>query len=353
MAPPAQGYAFRTFGVSSGSYRSRLYVSSPSHFPGFDESSSYVHEVGWLGAEALNTSPSTYETICVYRLTTPCVRPVATLNGSDLYSPAGSPEATRLAALAYESDASGYSYRVVLFDPVTAAPIRDLTQGPRDYSPSFSPDGTTVSFQRNGDTWAVPADGSAAPRLLVAGLTGAAWGRDPNSDTTAPQTTITAGPSIPTRDSTPTFSFTSSEAGSTFECRVDSVGFAPCTSPRTTAALSEGMHTFRVRARDAAGNIDATPASRTFKVDTIAPQTAITSGPSGSTSDSTPTFAFSAGEGGSRFECRVDNAGFAPCTSPHTTAALTNGTHTFRVRARDAAGNADATPAIRTFTVTP
>jgi lysophospholipase L1-like esterase len=85
-------------------------------------------------------------------------------------------------------------------------------------------------------------------------------------DTTPPETTITAGPLGPTSDSTPTFSFASSEPSS-FECSVDGRAFAGCTSPHTTAALSDGAHSFHVWASDTAGNTDASPARRDFSVD--------------------------------------------------------------------------------------
>jgi hypothetical protein len=88
------------------------------------------------------------------------------------------------------------------------------------------------------------------------------------TDSTAPDTEITDGPSGTTNDPTPTFSFSSSEAGSTFSCRVDSGAYGPCTSPKTLARLDDGDHTFYVRARDAAGNVDPTPASRSFTVAT-------------------------------------------------------------------------------------
>ena len=64
-----------------------------------------------------------------------------------------------------------------------------------------------------------------------------------------------------------------------------------------------------------------------------APQTTIDSGPSGLTSDSTPTFGFSSDQPASTFECRVDSGSFTSCTSTHTTASLTDGAHTFEVRA--------------------
>ena len=87
------------------------------------------------------------------------------------------------------------------------------------------------------------------------------------------------------RNSTsPSFAFTSTETGSTFECKLDGPGattgtYASCTSPRAYGPLADGAYTFSVRATDAAGNVDATPATRSFTVDTAAPDTTINSGP--------------------------------------------------------------------------
>jgi hypothetical protein len=83
-----------------------------------------------------------------------------------------------------------------------------------------------------------------------------------------PNTTITSGPGAATNDPTPTFGFSSSEGGSTFQCKVDAGSYRACSSPRTTAHLADGSHTFYVRAVDAVGNIDPTPATRTFTVRT-------------------------------------------------------------------------------------
>jgi large repetitive protein len=182
-------------------------------------------------------------------------------------------------------------------------------------------------------------------------------GSQPPPDTTAPDTTITSGPTGTTTDSTPTFTFTASEASSVFECRVDSGSWADCAGPWTTAVLSDGAHSVSVRATDVAGNTDASPATRSFTVDTAPPpdttppDTTITSGPTGTTTDSTPTFAFTASEANSVFECRVDSGSWADCASPWTTAALSDGAHSVSVRATDVAGNTDASPATRSFTV--
>jgi len=90
------------------------------------------------------------------------------------------------------------------------------------------------------------------------------------NDVTPPNTTITSGPSGTTNDPTPTFTFSSSEAGSTFECKVDSASYGSCGSPKTTSPLADGSHTFAVAAVDRAGNPDPTPATRTFTVRTAA-----------------------------------------------------------------------------------
>ncbi|HTQ68510.1 MAG TPA: kelch repeat-containing protein [Solirubrobacteraceae bacterium] len=170
-------------------------------------------------------------------------------------------------------------------------------------------------------------------------------------DSTPPDTTIDSGPSGTVSSTSASFMFSSSEAGSTFQCRLDSAEFSVCASPNALSALADGSHTFEVRAIDAAGNVDPTPASRTWKVDSTPPDTTIDSGPSGIVSSTSASFVFSSSEAGSTFQCRLDSAEFSVCTSPNALSALADGSHTFEVRAIDAAGNVDPTPASRTWTV--
>jgi hypothetical protein len=170
-------------------------------------------------------------------------------------------------------------------------------------------------------------------------------------DLTAPDTTIGSGPANPTSATSATFMFTSTEPGSSFECRLDGAAFSACSSSKAYSALSAGSHTFEVRATDLAGNTDATPASHTWTIDTTAPETTITSAPTDPTSETTATFGFTSDEAGAVFECSLDGAAFAPCTSPQTYTALGTGSHTFQVRAVDGAGNADASPATHAWTV--
>jgi hypothetical protein len=86
------------------------------------------------------------------------------------------------------------------------------------------------------------------------------------ADTTPPETTITAGPSGSTATTDATFSFASSESGSTFQCSLDGAPFQSCTNPTTYQGLPAADHQFAVRAIDAAGNIDQTPATRAWTV---------------------------------------------------------------------------------------
>lgn len=82
-------------------------------------------------------------------------------------------------------------------------------------------------------------------------------------DKTAPQTTILKKK---VKGRTAKFRFVSNEAGSTFECKLDKKKFKPCRSPKKYKRLKPGKHVFQVRAIDAAGNKDKTPATRRFRV---------------------------------------------------------------------------------------
>jgi peptidoglycan/xylan/chitin deacetylase (PgdA/CDA1 family) len=170
-------------------------------------------------------------------------------------------------------------------------------------------------------------------------------------DATAPDTSITSGPSGAVNSSSASFAFSASQPGASFECKLDAGAWGACTSPKAYSLLSSGSHTFSVRAKDGLGNVDATPATRTWTVDTSAPGTSITSGPTGTVSSTAASFAFSSTESGVTFECKLDSGAWAACSSPKAYSGLSNGSHTFSVRAKDAAGNVDPTPATRTWTV--
>lgn len=170
-------------------------------------------------------------------------------------------------------------------------------------------------------------------------------------DNTPPDTTLTAGPTGTVAVSSATFEFTASEAGSTFECKLDAATYTPCTSPTTYTALPDGAHTFMVRAIDGVGNIDPTPASRSWTV--AAPlQTVIESGPADPSSSTSATLAFTSNRSGASFECRLDGGAWAACTSPHTYTLLLPGPHEVQVRAVSGA-DVDTTPATWAWNIDP
>ena len=198
------------------------------------------------------------------------------------------------------------------------------------------------------------ADG---PHALEVRAIDAAGNRDPTPasadwtiDTTAPDTTIDGGPAALVSSSTSLFAFSASKAGATFQCSLDGGAFAACSAPYTTPQLDDGSHTLSVRAVDDLGNTDATPASRTWTIDTVPPVTTITTAPPALTSATTATLTFRANEQAT-FECHLDGAAFAACTSPASYPSLADGAHEFEVRATDLAGNVEQTPAAASWTV--
>jgi len=86
-------------------------------------------------------------------------------------------------------------------------------------------------------------------------------------DLTAPNTTISSGPSGVVLPENVSFTFTATEGATSFECSLDGAAYSACTSPKAYPGLVSGSsHTFKVRAVDAVGNQDETPAERSFQV---------------------------------------------------------------------------------------
>jgi hypothetical protein len=183
-------------------------------------------------------------------------------------------------------------------------------------------------------------------------------------DVDGPAVSITAGPSGPTNDPTPTFSFLG-EAGASMTCAFAGVNpFGACDSdvaytPQTP--LPDGGHSFLVRAVDAAGNESIKV--QEFSVDTFI-RTAIRRAPGERRVFPRVTYKFraeEAGEGddedrfveelGATFACKLDARPFRPCSSPQRYRGLSRGRHVFRVAATDDVGNVDDTPARDTFTI--
>ena len=130
-------------------------------------------------------------------------------------------------------------------------------------------DGTTVSFQVRAMARGAGEDGNlnTADDVFTTEVSRSAVATSPvGIDRTAPDTTFTSTPPIETEATTAEFVISSSEEGSTFECSLDSSPFSACTSPMTLSGLDTGLHVFRARAIDMAGNTDLSSASYTWMV---------------------------------------------------------------------------------------
>jgi hypothetical protein len=136
--------------------------------------------------------------------------------------------------------------------------------------------GDTVCTPLAGETAAsydlVSADVDMFMRVIVTGTNAAgsdtmsASTFDVAADTVAPETTIVRKPRSKTKARKATFGFRSSEAQSTFQCRLDDGRWRACKPPRTYKKLKPGLHVFRVRATDPFGNADPSPAVRVWRV---------------------------------------------------------------------------------------
>lgn len=222
------------------------------------------------------------------------------------------------------------------------------------------------------------------------GLADCAAGPPSDPPPTTPPPTTPPPTTPPPADATPTARFTSSPASPvtgqavTFDASGSTCADTPCTytwvddgfdgaggeqwplgNGRTMSFTfhGAGIKNVRLTVADADGDTDATlhpitvttapttPPPTNPPGDTTPPDTTIVSGPSGTTTDTTPTFTFTSSESNPAFECQVDSGPWIDCTSPWTPAALSSGDHVVAVRSTDVAGNTDPSPATRSFTV--
>src|SRR5207248_822 len=159
-------------------------------------------------------------------------------------------------------------------------------------------------------------------------------------DATPPVVSFTGVPSVTTTARSGSFSFSSNESGSTYECAFDLNSFSACSSPKLFSGLLPGKHSFSVRTTDRAGNSSTAADVWTIEADTTAPVIAITSSPSGTTTSRVASVFFRSDDPGATYSCRLDTETPTPCASPASYVGLADGTHHLSVMATDDWGNA-------------
>jgi large repetitive protein len=195
----------------------------------------------------------------------------------------------------------------------------------------------------------------SAARIVGLAMLALVVGVPLTSGATADQTptpVISSAPALVTKSTTATFTFTDADLAATFECRLDTGEFSVCLSPAAYSSLSDGQHTFYVRAVDPlASEPTSATASYTWTIDTVPPPPPTILGPPNPTNSTSASFTFADSEAGVTFACRLDASGFPPCPNPVSYAGpLADGEHTLRARAVDAAGNVSA-PSSYTWTI--
>ena len=168
-----------------------------------------------------------------------------------------------------------------------------------------------------------------------------------------------------TNDSAPTVTGTA-EANSTVTVYFDGSSAGTTTANgagnwtfTSASSLSDGSHSVKATATDAAGNTSVDSATNTFTVDTTPPTAPVLSTPAdaSSTNDTTPTVTGTAEanstvtvyfDGSSAGTTTANGAGNWTFTSA---SSLSDGSHSVKATATDAAGNTSVDSATNTFTV--
>jgi hypothetical protein len=218
-------------------------------------------------------------------------------------------------------------------------------------------DGATryTTCPSNGQSYSSLADGSHT--FLVRGLNSSGPDNSPAAytwtvDTTPPEATILTHPGATSFGKRASFTFSSGESDTTYKCSLDSSPASGCQPAVTLQSLTGGTHTFNVTAVDAAGNVQAPPASYTWTVDANLPVTTIDTKPDNPTASSSVSFTYHANRPDTVFECSMDGTPFSSCPSDGANySELAQGSHTFRVQAIDSDGDVEASPPSYSFVI--
>ncbi len=245
------------------------------------------------------------------------------------------PSRTRTVTWTFQAEAGGTRCRLLRgTTPLTDFASCEPTGA--SYNLTDLPDGSYVLQVETTDAAGNSSVGSSSPYVL---------------DTTAPGAPVVTGPSGPSADRQPRFTWIS-EPGAPAECALSRDGgpaaFVTCSSPFAPVLGTDGTWTLTVRVTDAAGNVSAATASGGYVLDTTPPPPPLVAAPRPVGRDLRPSWSVDS-EAGSTSECRLTGPDGRPgswlvCTAPFLTAlpAGRDGLYVLEVRSTDAAGNVSA-----------
>lgn len=163
-------------------------------------------------------------------------------------------------------------------------------------------------------------------------------------DKTKPVLTLNEKPASLTSAISALLDFSAVDTGSgvaSYNCKVDTNPSQTCLSPLSLSALLEGAHHLEITAKDKAGNV-SDPIIFDWKIDLTAPNLQFVKTPAILTNATQALFSYVATDDGeviTNFQCSLDGAAFSSCGASKTVSGLAEGSHTFKVRALDSAGN--------------
>ena len=325
--------------------------ASPKEYPGLAEGSSHTIEVRAVGPEG-NADPTPDKRTWKVDTTAPTVIGVSPTDGATGVALNTNVEAT----FSEDMDAATVLNNFTLTKRGSSEPVAWSSKGYSSVTKKADLDPASNLEANTAYTATIKGGGTGAKDLAGNVLVQDYSWSFTTADTTPPETTIGSGPSDGSyvKNTSASFSFSSSKAGSTFQCSRDGASFSACTSPKSYSSLSQGNHTFQVRAIDKAGNIDASPASRSWFVDTVVPKGTISiNGGAAFTSSRSVTLRLSASDlspASGVDSMRFRNGGtttwsswFDYSTTHSWTLTAGAGTKTVYVQYKDRAGNNSAT----------
>ena len=163
------------------------------------------------------------------------------------------------------------------------------------------------------------------------------------NDVTPPKTVITGGPSGLTNDNTPVFTFRSGP-DVTFQCQIDGSGSSRAAARSRRRPWPTACTRSPSGARIRSSTSRAARPTRSFTVDTVAPDTRFIKKAPKRFYKQKVKFKFASSEAGARFQCKLDRRAWRSCGSTFKF-GVKRGKHIILVRSVDKAGNTDKTPA--------
>lgn len=266
-----------------------------------------------------------------------------------------SPDGKTLAAVVAPNSGSSAGY-IVLYSMANGQPLRQLTNGPSDEDPAWSPDGSRLVFARGYSLYTISATGSpGSEKLLVAGGDTPTWG---GSDIASPQTlTVSlAG------------SGTGTVTGSSISCPGSCTHSYPVGTSVALTARPAGGSRFTGWSGACTGDAACTVAMSSDR--SVVASFARGSAPTRpshievtkariNATRHTASFSFTA-SGARSFQCELippakkghkkAKVTFSSCRSPKTYRHLKAGKYTFKVRGVNSSG-VERNPATRTFKI--